>query len=94
MVGNVAQVYSPYMYPASSGPRYLPAMIANSIFVLVTIICCGALYIFLRWENQKLAAAQMQMADEDDEKGGDLKSDARARAAHPEALDPSFRYML
>lgn len=48
----------------------------------------------LRWENQKLAARQMQMADEDDEKGRDPKSDTKAGAAHPEALDPGFRYML
>lgn len=30
MVGNFAQIYSPYLYPSSSGPRYLPAMTANS----------------------------------------------------------------
>lgn len=28
-VGNIAQIYSPYLYPSSDGPRYLTAMIAN-----------------------------------------------------------------
>ena len=30
MVGNFAQIYSPYLYEKESGPRYLPAMEANS----------------------------------------------------------------
>jgi hypothetical protein len=30
MVGNFAQIYSPYLYEKESGPRYLPAMTANS----------------------------------------------------------------
>jgi hypothetical protein len=30
MVGNFAQIYSPYLYPTSSGPRYISAMVANS----------------------------------------------------------------
>jgi hypothetical protein len=30
MIGNFAQIYSPYLYPKTNGPRYLTAMTANS----------------------------------------------------------------
>ncbi|ATY59114.1 Major facilitator superfamily transporter [Cordyceps militaris] len=94
MVGNIAQVYSPYMYPKSSGPRYLPAMIANSGAVILSIACCATLYYSLRRENKILEAAQMHRNDD-----GDGDSDTnKNRPQEPElpvpALDSSFRYIL
>jgi MFS family permease len=37
-VGNIAQIYSPYLYPSSNGPRYLTAMIVNcKTFALMSL---------------------------------------------------------
>lgn len=94
MVGNVAQVYSPYMYPKLSGPRYLPAMIANSGFVMVSIMFCAILYLCLRRENEKLDAAQMHGQDEEDAHSDVIKSRSQERVVSVVAMDPSFRYML
>ncbi|KUJ22567.1 major facilitator superfamily transporter [Mollisia scopiformis] len=61
-VGNIAQIYSPYMYPSSDGPRYLSAMIANAIFCLACIVTT----LFLRWclmrENVKLEVLEVRDA--------------------------------
>ncbi|KAJ4154753.1 hypothetical protein LMH87_000032 [Akanthomyces muscarius] len=94
MVGNIAQVYSPYMYPKSSGPRYLPAMIANSGFVMVSIVCCAILYLCLRRENEILEAAQMHGQDEEDARSDVSKSRLQERVVSVEAMDSGFRYML
>lgn len=58
MVGNFAQIYSPYLYQKSSGPQYLPAMIANTVFVFASISCATLLYFCLRRENGILAAEE------------------------------------
>ncbi|KAG6001700.1 hypothetical protein E4U21_003902 [Claviceps maximensis] len=58
MVGNLAQIYSPYLYAKSSGPRYLAAMIANSVFVFASIALCVILLSCLKWENRKLERAE------------------------------------
>ncbi|XWX01510.1 hypothetical protein V2A60_009538 [Cordyceps javanica] len=94
MVGNIAQVYSPYMYPKSSGPQYLPAMIANSGFTLLSIACCVVLYFCLRRENELLEAAQLQEADEGDAGSDSSKDQSQERVSPYLALDPGFRYML
>jgi len=57
-VGNLAQIYSPYLYLKQNGPRYLTAMIANSCFCLA---CLGATILLrycLKRENAKLDAAE------------------------------------
>ncbi|KAM0665566.1 hypothetical protein MY8738_003498 [Beauveria namnaoensis] len=95
MVGNIAQVYSPYMYPKSSGPRYLPAMVANSGFVLASMACCATLYWCLRRENELLEAEEQMQGHDDDDAGSDGSKDGSREGAVPVAvLDPGFRYML
>jgi len=63
-IGNFAQIYSPYLYPSSNGPRYLKAMIANACFC----VCCAGATILLRFclanENKRLAAMEAQNANE------------------------------
>ena len=59
-VGNFAQIYSPYLYPSTDGPRYLNAMIANSCFCLACALVTVLLRFFLVNENKKLAAIEMQ----------------------------------
>lgn len=63
-VGNFAQIYSPYLYPSSDGPKYLNAMIANSCFCLGCVAVTLALRFLLKKENQKLAALEIQQTVE------------------------------
>ena len=44
MVGNFAQIYSPYLYEKKNGPRYLTAMTANSELPYTFDCQSGALY--------------------------------------------------
>jgi hypothetical protein len=94
-VGNFAQIYSPYLYASTAGPRYLNAMIANACFC----VCCAGITILLRSclvnANKALAAIEAENAN-----------DLRAEKAVVEeiidvsspgeivALAPDFRYAL
>jgi hypothetical protein len=99
MVGNTAQVYSPYLYDKSSGPQYLPAMIANSVFVLGSIAAATSLLFCLKWENRKLEEAeatidqqtQTQPQDDDPVK---TTSIVESRFEGTVKLNRGFRYML
>jgi hypothetical protein len=64
MVGNFAQIYSPYMYDSSTGPRYLPAMTANTVFVFASICCATILRFCLVRENRKLEAIEAETNEE------------------------------
>jgi len=57
-VGNLAQIYSPYLYLKQNGPRYLTAMIANSCFCLACLGATMLLRYCLKRENAKLDAAE------------------------------------
>jgi hypothetical protein len=95
MVGNFAQIYSPYMYNASLyGPRYIPAMVANTCFVVVCIVIATVLRFCLKRENAKLAAIE-EVSREDmnqDPKSGD--EIVQSRAGGILVLAPGFRYTL
>lgn len=45
-VGNIAQIYSPYLYPASDGPRYLVAMSVNGLSILHTLFYWALILFF------------------------------------------------
>ncbi len=94
MIGNVAQVYSPYLYDKSTGPQYLPAMIANSVFVLASMAVCGVLYFCLRWENTKLEAAQVVMDGQHIDDPKQNEEIVQPRFEGTVRLDPNFRYIL
>jgi hypothetical protein len=54
MVGNTATIYGSYMYPASTGPRYIPGGATNTaVCVLVSILALTLRYIH-KHENKKL----------------------------------------
>ncbi|OQV04535.1 hypothetical protein CLAIMM_09398 [Cladophialophora immunda] len=57
IVANASYIYTPYLYPSSDGPRYLPAMGANAGFATGTVICAWGLKIWLMAENKKLKAS-------------------------------------
>jgi MFS family permease len=94
-VGNFAQIYSPYLYPSTDGPRYLNAMTANACFC---VACVGATLI-LRFclvnENKKLASEELRAVNEVAvekvmvEEVGDVALSGRTCA-----LGAGFRYTL
>lgn len=47
-------IYTPYLYPASAGPKYLMAMAANAAFVTGVIACTWAMRIWLQRTNKKM----------------------------------------
>lgn len=95
-IGNMAQIYSPYLYPKSNGPQYLTAMITNAFFCLACVVATILLRFCLARENSKLAALEvdahltLQAAEKEkveeivdvDGPGGVL------------VLAPGFRYIL
>jgi hypothetical protein len=97
MVGNVAQVYSPYLYDKSSGPQYLPAMIANSVFVFASIAAATVLLVCLKWENRKLEEAEAmldQQAQQDDTPSRKSTNIVESRFEGTVTLNRGFRYIL
>lgn len=54
VVANASYIYTPYLYPSSSGPRYLIANGVEAGFAAGTIICAWSLKIWLMAENRKL----------------------------------------
>lgn len=97
-VGNLAQIYSPYMYLKPLGPRYLAAMVANACFCLA----CLAATLLLRWmlkrENVKLELAEALRVDGREEGGDDEKEnvqvEVRENLATTSQLGRGFRYIL
>jgi hypothetical protein len=96
MVGNMAQIYSPYMYNAELyAPRYVPAMICNTIFVLAAIAAATLLRFCLKRENTKLEAVEVAQAtaepNPDPKNGEEIIQSALGGLLR---LNPGFRYTL
>lgn len=53
--GNIAQVFSSYLYPDESAPRYIIAMATNSGFALLAILLAYFMRRVLLSANKKLA---------------------------------------
>ncbi|KAJ9091882.1 hypothetical protein QFC19_008908 [Naganishia cerealis] len=58
MIGNLAQIYSPYMYDTNFAPRYIPPMACNAAFCLITVFAVLLLRFCLKRENETLAAKE------------------------------------
>ncbi|KAK8134912.1 MFS general substrate transporter [Apiospora sp. TS-2023a] len=58
MIGNTANIYGPYMYPASQGPRYLPGGAGTAAVALVVALLAMAVRVVLSRENRKLEARE------------------------------------
>ncbi|KAH8667021.1 MFS transporter [Xylariales sp. PMI_506] len=92
-IGNTAQIYSPYLYNSNTGPRYIPAMSANTVFVFVSILCASLLRYCLVRENKKLEQAETQNQTET----GDPKERTGIVQTGPGGtvtFSPGFRYTL
>ncbi|GAA5859557.1 hypothetical protein JCM8547_006138, partial [Rhodosporidiobolus lusitaniae] len=53
-LGNVAQIWSPYLYPKSDGPRYTMAFSVNAAMVGVSIAGCFVLRFLLARSNARM----------------------------------------
>lgn len=52
--GNLASVYTPYLWPDSDAPRFLAAMLASIGFSLGVIVCAWVMRITLQRQNKKM----------------------------------------
>jgi hypothetical protein len=80
-IGNVANIYGSYMYPASDGPRYLPGGAATAVVAFLVAVLALVARLVLKRENKKLAEREA------------FVSDGRA-VDNPEAMAIGFRYIL
>ncbi|KAK6382975.1 hypothetical protein LTS17_003645 [Exophiala oligosperma] len=91
--GNIAQIYSPYMYLQEMGPRYLAAMVANACFC----IACFLATLVLRWalvkENAKLENAAADIALGANDKTENVERDGEYELGFA-ATEQRFRYVL
>ncbi|EEY21665.1 predicted protein [Verticillium alfalfae VaMs.102] len=53
-MGNLASVYTPYLWPSKDEPRYLTAMLASIGFSFGVIICAWVMRVSLQHQNKKL----------------------------------------
>ncbi|KAJ5690308.1 hypothetical protein N7462_004700 [Penicillium macrosclerotiorum] len=54
---NFASIYASYFYPASQGPQYWQANVANVAFCGLCIFMATLLHFILRWRNRRLDRA-------------------------------------
>ncbi|KIW16294.1 hypothetical protein PV08_06345 [Exophiala spinifera] len=92
-LGNLAQIYSPYMYLANLGPRYLAAMVANACFC----VACALATLALRWalvkENAKLLNAETAVHHADKDNTGYVEHGGEHERSVP-SMGERFRYIL
>ncbi|KAI1812730.1 allantoate permease [Poronia punctata] len=81
LVGNAANIYGSYMYPASDGPRYLPGGAATAGVALLVAVIALATRLVLQKENKKLAEREEF-------------ENASTGTAGAENLGVGFRYIL
>jgi len=94
-VGNLAQIYSPYLYIKSMGPRYLEAMIANSCFCLACLFATLALRWCLKRENAKLDRAEAEGVVAMEKIGkGDTEAEMYEEKVESVPATIGYRYIL
>jgi hypothetical protein len=87
MIGNTANIYGSYMYPASDGPRYLPGGAATAGVALLVAILALVARLVLKRENKKLAEREQfenNTANTSGSNGG----------SGPSEVGVGFRYIL
>ncbi|BGP38805.1 hypothetical protein JCM10449v2_002742 [Rhodotorula kratochvilovae] len=65
-LGNIAQIWSPYLYPKDNAPGYSMAFITNSIMTAVSILFCLLLRWCLKRNNAQLDREETEAALEKD----------------------------
>ncbi|OJD37720.1 major facilitator superfamily transporter [Diplodia corticola] len=93
MVGNSANIYGPYMYPSSSGPRYVPGGAATATAALLVALLALAIRFVLAARNRDLERGEVEDAE-----GVAAAAAAGARrdglGLGEEARPVGFRYIL
>ncbi|ODN84940.1 hypothetical protein, variant [Cryptococcus amylolentus CBS 6039] len=72
-LGNIAQVYSPYLYPSTDSPRYTTAFATNSAITALAVVFCFVLRAILKRDNKRMDREEMEA----EERG--LEVEGRAR---------------
>ncbi|KAJ6130866.1 hypothetical protein N7512_003646 [Penicillium capsulatum] len=69
-IGNIALVWTPYLYPKSDGPRYMIAWAVNLALSVALLLSTIALSLFLRRNNKAMGFedAEFEMPDASDGK--------------------------
>lgn len=62
-LGNLASVYTPYLWPKSDGPRYLPAWLASIGFSIGVVVIAWGLRITLKRQNAKMRRENPEMTN-------------------------------
>lgn len=75
-VGNLALVWTPYLYPASDGPRYMTAWSVNLALTVVTIVSSGVLAFLLGKKNKKIEELGPVLSVEEGVEGKDYSGHA------------------
>ncbi|KAJ9120349.1 hypothetical protein QFC24_005303 [Naganishia onofrii] len=105
MIGNMAQIYSPYMYDTNFAPRYIPPMACNAAFCLITVFAVLLLRFCLKRENEKLEAKEeleargptldpMEVEEPRISLSGMEKGEGEAIPSREQAPASGFRYAL
>lgn len=88
-IGNLALVWTPYLYPSSAGPRYTVAWGVNLGLTVVTIASSVVLSLALRRANNALDVSEANAALEGDL---DQKTPADSHVEVRATYDQKFRY--
>ncbi|ETS74505.1 hypothetical protein PFICI_14371 [Pestalotiopsis fici W106-1] len=80
-IGNLALVWTPYLYPDSAGPRYTTAWGVNLALCVVTLVSTLLLSYYLKRDNKKMEQLE---ADGYTLEEGDVKGKSKAAAHHHE----------
>jgi hypothetical protein len=59
---NISFIYTPYLYPASDGPRYITAMSANAAFSVGTITFAWIIRFWLKRINKRVENGELRFA--------------------------------
>ncbi|KAL8301202.1 hypothetical protein RB597_001896 [Gaeumannomyces tritici] len=87
---NLASIYASYFYPATQGPRYWQANVANVAFSGACIAMATTLRFYLAWRNRALDAAR----DEDMTTEGTAVGTRTLALAARWQCTPDYRYTL
>jgi MFS family permease len=68
-LGNIAQIWSPYLYPKDDAPKYTKAFMTNSIMTVVSILGCFILRWCLTRNNRQMERQEAQILEGLPEKG-------------------------
>lgn len=85
MIGNTASIYGSYMWPSSSGPRYVPGGSATAVVCILVLVLAVVIRFIHARMNKRLDEEEASMEMEEGVTGDHANAVARAAG---------FRYIL